>query len=121
MCQIECQVECQKECQIECQTRCQIECQNIRQINCQKECQNVEYIYIYISDRMSFGGDHMKKVILKVIITHAVPLHECGELMFFRNIKPMFVGYSESEQPGGHSNFPFLAMTAAQDNCSPRQ
>ena len=63
----------------------------------------------------------MKKVILKIIITHAVPLHECGELMFFRNIKPMFVGYSESEQPGGHSNFPFLAMTAAQDNCSPRQ
>ena len=42
----------------------------------------------------------------------------CGiDDMFFRNKKPMLVWCRESEQPGGHSNFPFLAMTTAQANC----
>ena len=53
ICHVECEIEwqniCQRECPVElCPVECKIERQNI-------------YIYMFISDRMSVGGDHSKK------------------------------------------------------------
>ena len=83
-----CQIECHKECQVACQNIYQRRYQTECQIKCQIECQNI-YIYIWlylpegipdrmseymsarmpdtmtenVSDWISVGGDHSKKVI----------------------------------------------------------
>ena len=56
-----CQITCRSECQIE----CQMECQNVCQIECPMECQNIlpDGMSECMSDRLSLGGDHSKKVI----------------------------------------------------------
>ena len=80
ICQIECQniwqIKCQKGCQIECQVECQMISHRLPDGMSDKmpsiECQNMSngmpekmprILSAYMSDRMSLGGDHSKKVI----------------------------------------------------------